>query len=249
MWKYLAAFAVLASPVYAEEFDIPAIPGNGKFSFDVGLGFSAGPSYPGSDEMEFAPWIPLRNAGFGERGKAELDGFVFLPDFGYVGERDTSDEAALAGLDDIDRAYELGGRVNFGYGPLTSYVTSRLGFGGHDGVTGEVGFRYRTDINDRLSIWSGLEVEYGDSEFVGTYFGVSADEASRSSYGEYDAGSGFTKAAAKFSMRYSLNEITALQGEFEYGRLIGDAGDSPIVQDRDQPVIRLGITRNISLNF
>lgn len=249
MLKYVAALAFLATPVCAEEFSIPAIPGNGKFSFDIGLGMTAGPSFPGSDEVEYGLWVPLRNAGFGERGKAELDGFVFLPDFGYVSARDTDDDADLEGLDEIDAAYEIGGRVNFGYGPLTSFVTSRIGFGGHDGVTGDIGFRYRTDVNDRLSIWSGLEVEYGDSEFASTYFGVSAEEAARSRYSEYDVGGGFTKASAKFSVRYSLNEITAIQGELEYGRLIGDAADSPIVQDRDQPVVRIGITRNIALHF
>lgn len=249
MLKHLFALCLLATPLHAEEFNIPAIPGNGNFSFDAGVGVSAAPSYPGSDEMKIGPWVTFRNAGFGERGKAELDGFVLLPSFGYVGERDASDDDALAGLGDIHRAYELGARVNFGYGPLTSYLSARQGFGGHHGITGEVGFRYRTDISDRLTMWSGIEMQYGDSEFGNTYFGVSDAQAASSGYSAYDAGGGFTMASAKFSMRYKLNDITAILGELEYGRLIGDAGDSPLVQDRDQPAIHLGISRNISLRF
>lgn len=249
MLKYLAAIAVLASPVGAEELNYSAFPGNGKFSFDIGLGVKAGPSYPGSDEMDASVWVPLRNVHFGEGDKIRRDGFSFGPDFGYVGERDSSDDDDLAGLDDIDRAIEVGGRVSFVRGPVTSYATSRVGLGGHSGVTGEIGMRYHMDINDRLSLSSGLEVDYGNAEFVDTYFGVSAEEAARSRYSEYDAGGGFSKASAKVSMRYSLSELTSVLGEFEYGRLIGDAADSPIVQDRDQPVIRIGITRNISLNF
>lgn len=116
-------------------------------------------------------------------------------------------------------------------------------------MTGVVGFRYRTPISDRLTLWSGLEMDYGDSEFTNTYFGVTDSEAVSSDYEAYDAGGGFTMASARFSMRYAINDITAILGEVEYSRLIGDAGDSPIVQDRSQPVVRLGISRNIRLNF
>jgi outer membrane protein len=249
MFKIAVIMALLATAAHAEEFNVRAIPGNGNFSFDFGVGVSAGPSYPGSDDIELGPWVTMRNASFGERGKAELDGFAFFPSFGYVGEREAGDDERLRGMEDIDRAYEIGGRMNFGYGHLTSYVTSRVGVGGHDGITGEVGFRYRTDVSDRLSLWSGLEVQYGDSSFTNTYFGVSPEEALASGYDAYDAGGGLTKASAKFSARYSLNEVTAVLGEVEYGRLIGNAADSPLIEDREQPVVRLGISRNFTFNF
>lgn len=249
MLKYLVAACLLAAPAFAEEFNIPAIPGNGKFNFDLGLGAQYEPIYPGSDDQHTIPWLVLKNAGFGEPGQAQLDGFVVLPSFGYTGARDAGDDPHLDGLDDITAAYEVGGRVNFGYGPLTSYVTARQSFGGQHGIVGEVGFRYRTDLNDRLTMWSGIEMLYGNAEYNDTYFGVSDSEAVTSGYDAYDVGSGFTTASAKFSMRYSLNDITSIIGEAEFGRLIGDAADSPLVRDRDQPVLRLGITRNISLNF
>jgi outer membrane protein len=249
MLKYAVILALLAPAAFAEEFSVPAIPGNGKFSFDFGVGISAGPSYPGSDDIELGPWVTMRNASFGEPGKAELDGFAFFPSFGYVGERKAEDDGHLTGMDDIDRAYELGGRVNYGFGHMTSYVTTRVGFGGHDGITGEVGFRYRTDISDRLTLWSGLEAQYGNGSYNETYFGVSPHEALASGFEAYDPNGGVTKASAKFSARYSLNEVTAVLGEVEYGRLVGAAGDSPLVEDRTQPVVRLGISRNFSFNF
>lgn len=249
--KHLLALALLAAPLATAASAQDMSFGNrwGTLSADVGLGVSYGPEYPGSDDNEVGPWGILRNASFGEPGKGELDGFSILPSFGFIGDRDADDHDRLEGLDDISRAYELGLQISYGYGPVTGYARARQGFGGHHGVTGEAGVRYRSVVNDRLTVWSSLEMTYGDSEYADTYFGVSAPEAAASGYREFDAGGGFTKAAAKVSARYSINDKTAILGEVEYGRLLGDAEDSPITEDRDQPVVRLGITRNFSFSF
>lgn len=244
----LALFAAsAATAVSAQDLSL----GNrwGTLSADVGLGVSYGPTYPGADDNKARAWGILRNASFGEPGQGDLGGFSILPTFGLVGERNESDDDSLAGLGDISRAYEVGAQLSYGYGPVNGYLRARQGFGGHHGVTGDLGVRYRSDVSDKLTMWSSLEVSYGDSEFVNTYFGVSADQATTSIYDEYRPGGGFTKATAKVSARYSLGEKTALLGEVEYGRLIGDAADSPLVQDRDQPAVRVGIVRNFSFGF
>ncbi|MFV0303297.1 MAG: MipA/OmpV family protein [Paracoccus sp. (in: a-proteobacteria)] len=221
----------------------------GTLSADIGLGVTYGPKYPGADDSDFGPWGILRNASFGQPGKGDLDGFSILPTFGYVGKRKESDDDSLAGMGDISRAYEVGAQVSYGYGPVNGYLRTRKGFGGHHGVTGELGVRYRSEINDRLTLWSSVEMTYGNSRYVDTYFGVSGSQAARSGYDEYRPDSGFTKASAKVSARYSLTDKTALMGEVEYGRLVGDAADSPLVQDKDQSTVRLGIVRNFSFGF
>ncbi|WVJ74288.1 MipA/OmpV family protein [Paracoccus marcusii] len=99
------------------------------------------------------------------------------PSFGTVGKRESSDDAALTGLDDIDRAYELGLRVSYGAGPVTAYGSVRRGFEGHEGITGEVGAKYRTELSDRVTLWSGAEVVYGNDDFNNTYFGVTPAES------------------------------------------------------------------------
>ena len=65
----------------------------------------------------------------------------------------------------------------------------------------------------------------------------------------YSLGGGFTSAAITFEARYALTEKTALLGEVQYGKLIGDAADSPIVLDEYQPVLRMGIVRRMSFGF
>ena len=237
--------APIAAPVMAQDFGAT---GGRDFSVELGLGVQGKPTYPGADDAEASPWVIWQNAQFGS-SSGEKQGFSISPSLGLVGPRDPDDDAALAGLDDIDRAYEVGGKVSYGAGPVTAYGALRRGFGGHEGLTGEVGATYRTELSDRVTLWSGVELGYGNDKYNDTYFGVSADEAVSSGYPEYSPGGGFNSAAIKFRARYAINDKTAILGEVEYGKLIGDAADSPIVQDDYQPALRLGIVRKFSFGF
>lgn len=219
-----------------------------EFSVDLGVGVDVGPDYPGSDDAEAGPWLIWRNAGFGQPGTNESEGFAISPSFNMVGEREASDNDDLAGMEDIDAAYELGLRVSYGTGPLTAFGSVRKGFEGHEGLTGEVGAKYRTDLSDRLSLWSGLSLGYGDGDYNDTYFGVSAAEAIPGRPA-HDIGGGFNKASISFEARYALTENVAVLGEVEYGKLIGDAADSPVVWDEYQPALKLGIVRRFSFGF
>lgn len=246
--KPLLALAVLAASAatgaHAQDFGFAGR----EFSVDLGVGVDAGPEYPGSDDAEAGPWLIWRNAGFGRPGTNESEGFAISPSFGTVGERDASDNDDLAGMDDIDRAYELGLKVSYGAGPLTAFGSVRKGFDGHEGLTGEIGARYRTDLAERVSLWSGLSLGYGDGDYNDTYFGVSEAEAVPGRPA-YDVGGGFNKASITFEARYALTDTLAILGEVEYGKLIGDAADSPVVQDEYQPALRLGIVRRFSFGF
>lgn len=219
------------------------------FSLDLGLGVTGRSTYPGSDDAEAAPWLIWRNAGFGDAANPDAaQGFALSPAFRSIGKREASDDASLAGMPDIDNAYEFGLRASYGSGALTTYGAVRRGFDGHEGFVGEIGAKYRTDLSDRVTLWSGFELGYGDSEFTNTYFGVTPDQAT-AGRPAYSLGGGFTSAAITFEARYALTEKTSLLGEVQYGKLIGDAADSPVVQDEYQPVLRLGIVRRMSFGF
>ncbi len=241
----LAILAVSAATgAFAQDFGFAGR----EFSVDLGVGVNVGPDYPGSDDAEAGPWLIWDNAGFSQPGSDLREGFAISPSFGTVGERNADDNDDLAGMKDIDRAYELGLKVSYGAGPLTAFGSVRKGFDGHEGLTGEVGAKYRTDLSDRLTLWSGLSLGYGDGDYNETYFGVTPEEAA-AGRPAYDIGGGFNKAAITFEARYALTENVAVLGEVEYGKLIGDAGDSPVVQDEYQPALRLGIVRKFSFGF
>ncbi|MDO5656827.1 MAG: MipA/OmpV family protein [Paracoccus sp. (in: a-proteobacteria)] len=209
----------------------------------IGIGVKHEPRYPGSDRMSASPWITIRN------DEARAQGFSIAPSLGYVGPRKPSDHTDLEGLDNISRAFEVGGRVSYTLGDVTAYATARQGLGGHSGISGETGLRYRMEATPELTLWAGIEADYGNASFNRTYFGVSADEAARSRFSEHDPGAGFNSAGVSLTARYDMNPNWALLGTAKISRLIGDAGDSPIVQERVQSSVGLGVVRNIHFGF
>ena len=65
----------------------------------------------------------------------------------------------------------------------------------------------------------------------------------------YNPGGGFYEANVNVEARYMLNENWAVLGRATYGRLLGDAADSPLVQDKNQPEISVGIVRHLNFKF
>ncbi|SMO66719.1 MipA/OmpV family protein [Paracoccus laeviglucosivorans] len=233
----------LAAPAVAQSFlDVDQV------SLDAGIGASYSPEYMGSGDNNASPWFILKNVTLGTP-EGEKQGFSFIPSLRYMGDRDSSDYDRLQGLDDIDRAGELGLRVNYVTGPFTSYGAVRKGFGGHDGVVGEIGTKYRFEPNDKLTLWTGAELELGDDKFTGTYFGVSDSEAVSSGYSAYDPDGGPYRANISLEARYMLTPDTSLLGKVTYGRLMGDAADSPIVEEKGQPSISIGVARRLNFRF
>ncbi len=218
------------------------------FAFDGGLGVSYGPEYPGSEGGKASPWIILRNGGFIDNDGQPRQGFSILPSFGLEGERKASDSDHLTGTEDIDTAYEVGLNLRYDIGALRTFGTVRRGFGGHEGLTGEVGAKYRTDLSDRVTLWSGLQLGYGDGDYNDTYFGVTPAEAIPGRPA-YDLGGGFNSAAITFEARYAVTDTVAVLGEVRYGKLIGDAADSPLVQEEYQPSLRIGVVHRFSFGF
>lgn len=217
-------------------------------SFDAGLGLSYDPEYPGASDNDVSPWFILRNLTLGTP-EGEKQGFAIIPSFGYMGKREAGDYNELQGLEDLDPAVEMGVRVNYVTGPFTSYGSVRKGFGGHDGVTGEIGTKFRYIANDKLTLWTGAELELGDDNFTDTYFGVTGSEAAASNFSAYDPSGGAYAANVSVEARYMLTPDTSLMGKITYGRLLGDAGDSPIVQEKNQPSISIGVARRLNFSF
>lgn len=243
----IAFAATAAAPALAQDVMIPQVK---SVQFDVAVGAWAHPTYIGSDEHETGPWLSLRNLSINGAADGDLKyGFSLTPNFDTVGDRDGDDDDRLDGLDDISRAYEAGLKLSYRAGETTFYGTMRKGFGGHHGIVGEIGTRYRQDVNERFTFWAGAELKGGDSKFTDTYFGVSDAELVSSGYRAYNPGGGFYEANVNVEARYMLNENWAVLGRATYGRLLGDAADLPLVQDKNQPEISVGIVRHLNFKF
>ncbi|MHA7866663.1 MAG: MipA/OmpV family protein [Salipiger thiooxidans] len=229
------------------------------FVFSLRGGAGMKPKYLGSDDYEVTPDLGFRlhrftlseglDYGSGDAWN-DFRGWDFHGSFDYIGRRDSSDDDALRGMDDIDPAYELG--FGFGYTDENYNVYSdfRRGFGGHEGWTAEAGLDLIARPTREWRLSMGPRLYWGSDEFADTYFGVSSSEAT-ADRPAYDPDGGLLGGGAEFVARYQLNDDWGLEGGVTWRKFMNDALDSPIVDSgaEDQWTIRFGVIRVVRMNF
>ncbi|GLT09445.1 MipA/OmpV family protein [Sulfitobacter sp. PR48] len=246
----LAAATLTAMPATAQER---------SFNFALRGGVSAAPSYPGADDFTIGPdigftfgaltWGPV-NTGNGVRAIPD-NGFALRGAFKYVGSRDVADNPELAGLGDIDAAVELGLGLIYRETNWQVFGEVRHGFGGHHGVTGALGGDLIFRPNERLTIMAGPRVNFGNTEYAQTYFGVTPAQSGASAFAPFAAEGGVLGAGVTVEAIYALDDRWALEGALAYERLQNSAADSPITAagSDDQWTLRFGVSRVFDWRF
>jgi outer membrane scaffolding protein for murein synthesis (MipA/OmpV family) len=77
-------------------------------------------------------------------------------------------------------------------------------------------------------------------------FGISGGDPDRSGLDTHDADEGFKNASVSGSLTYQLSQKLSLTGLAAFSRLLGDAEDSPIVDDQGSANQLLG---GVLLNY
>lgn len=210
-----------------------------EWRFTIGGGGLFAPTYLGSNNYELDP-LPILDIRYRDRvflSTRDGLGANLLPRgnwragpvLKYRHGRDQDDDAALHGLGDVDPAGEIGGFVHYDLRPFTMGAEVRQGFGGHEGMIGDLFFTWTTLFNDRTQLSLGPKVTLGSSDFTESYFGIDANQAARSGYQRYEADGIFVSYGLGASLTYQLGDGWALGGFAGVDRLEGDAADSPIV--------------------
>ena len=65
-----------------------------------------------------------------------------------------------------------------------------------------------------------------------SYFGVSSAQSEKSGLSPFDAGGGFKNVGITLGLDYVFTDSIGIGGRAQYKRLVGDAADSPIVDDK-----------------
>ncbi len=228
------------------------------FTFSLRGGVEVRPDYFGSESYGVGP-----DLGFGF-GALELPGGFAIGtpgaqpfqegrfvrgSFRYIGERSADDHPELAGLEDVERALELG--VGLGYvGPdWRVFGDLRYGVMGHSSFVGELGFDALFRVSDNLLIHAGPRVDLASSRFARTYFGVTEAEAGASGLDAFQPSGGVVSVGLEVGMRYAFNDRWALVGTASWDRLQDDAARSPITRQgsEDQFGVSLGLSRSFQL--
>jgi outer membrane protein len=224
---------------------------------EIGAGASMRPAYEGAKDYKFTPtgfgtlhylWLP----GFGEvKGARPTEGFAFGPSFRYVPKRESNDYAAIRGLDDIDAAFELGGRFSYTFGWFRPWVAVRYGLGGHHGIVGEAGLDVVLRPTEATEFTFGPRTSFANREYMQTYLGVTPLESARSGLAVYSPAGGFKGVGAEAIGRYQFTPQWAVIGSVAYERLIGDAADSPIAKtgSENQFTAKLGLSYRFGLKL
>jgi len=87
-----------------------------------------------------------------------------------------------------------------------------------------------------LTLTPALSVRYGDSKCMAAWFGVSPAQSQPSGLPAFDASSGLTSSRALLGARYQLNARVSLNLFTGVVFLLGDAADSPIVEEDTQAI-------------
>lgn len=243
------AAAALAQQPVGGPGDAPANGARGKdWDIRAGVGALYQPDYEGSDDYEVSPlpmlMINYRDLVFlrgptlgvnaftwqGERAGSKLQ---IGPLLRYQFGRDEGDNDALRGMGDIDGSFEIGGFINYGLGPWSAGLTLFQDVSGsHDGLTAKLSAGHRLPLGPQLMLRSEISAAWASDDYVATFFGVTAAQSTRSGMRQYAPEAGFKDVGISFNLDYKLTESWGLTGQVAYKRLLSDAADSPLVEDR-----------------
>lgn len=235
----VAAAALCATPAFAQsdepDDDRPLI-----ISFGAGVQFT--PEFPGSDELKIGPLFTggARREGDPIPARGPDDGFGFSltgrggpveigPMIAFQAKRDDDDAGAAIG--DVDFAFEPGVFVNLNVSEtLRLRAEARRGFGGHEGWQADLGIDHFMRPADNIVLSIGPRLRLADEEYFQTYYGQSPAQALASGLPAYSPGGGVRAVGVVGGLTHEFSRNFGVYAYAQYDRLIGDAKDSPIVQ-------------------
>ncbi|KZD09513.1 MipA/OmpV family protein [Oceanibaculum pacificum] len=241
------ALSALSSVAFAQQ---PGQQPPGKSNWDIRLGGGGlvQPDYEGSDdyEIELIPLLMvnyrdlvfLRGPTLGAnvftlQGPGPGDVLQIGPLAHYRSGRDQDDNDDLRGMGDIDGAIELGGFITYSTGPWSAGLTVLSDVSdSHDGLMAELSAGHRLSLGPKLMLRSEISATWADDDYTQAFYGVTASQAMRSGMPQYQAESGFKDAGITLDLDYRVTENWSVTGRLGYKRILGDAADSPLVQDR-----------------
>lgn len=217
-----------------------------EYGVSLGGGAAMTPTYEGSNRytLEPAPVIDIRyrdlaflslGDGLGVnliRGDTYRAGIAVGYDIG----RDQHLNQRLNGLGNIDPSAVPRVFAEIGLLPLVLTFDLRHSIGGPQGLIGDIGLYVPVVGREDLVAFVGPSVTFADAHYMQSYFGISTAQsmASRSHFPIYQAQGGLKDATLGATVIYHFTEKVFTDVSATWERLTDSAGNSPIVQDRDQ---------------
>jgi outer membrane protein len=255
-----------ASPAAAE-------PEAGR-SITLGGSVIVKPKYEGSDEHEYIP-IPIIVPRFSDTPGEDQStfkkfrkrvNFRGLDDIrirvlggerlqlgavtGYITNRDQNDGDQLRGWGDVEGGLVLGAYSGFSVGAIQfdAAILEKV-TGDESGFEMRFGVETTQQLTERTTVVARIGTTFGSEDYMQTYFGVTPTQAARSKAGlpVYFADAGIKDVFLAVGATVDLNDRWLLKAGGRYGRLLGEAADSPVIETENQlsGVLGLGYRFNL----
>jgi MipA family protein len=226
-----------------------------KFSMGAGLGLS--PDYEGSDDYTGVPMLYANAVWSGDR-YVKLTGsklsanivsheiFKFGPVANYRFGRDDAnsvDDSKVKKMDQVDDSFELGVFAGMEIDNWTFMVEALHDVSdGHDGFVLTLSGGYTWQVNNSWTLSLGASTSYADDDYMSSFFDVDLRDSQRSGLNMYDADSGLKDVGCNFVAVYKWSDEWSLRTSGGFTRLLDEAEDSPVVDDRgDENQVHLGV--------
>ncbi len=262
----VTAAVVSPSPAAAE-------PEAGR-SVTLGAAAIVKPKYEGSDEHEYIP-IPIIIPRLSESPDEDPSAFKSfrkrvsfrgLDDIrirvlggerlqfgavtGYITDRDQNDGDQLRGWGNVEGGLVLGAYSGFSMGAFEfdAAILEKV-TGDESGFEMRFGVETTRQLTERTTVVARLGTTLASEEYMQTYFGVTASQAARSRAGVpvYTPDAGIKDVYFELGGTVDLTDRWLLKAGGRYGRLLGDAADSPVVEAENQLSGVLGLGYRFSL--
>jgi MipA family protein len=236
------AIALIAPVAMSQEIGPPLDAPMSK-PFELSLGAIAGtrPAYLGSDDRKsFA--LPIVAARWSNGWFAGTTGIGYRSTLApnlTVGARLSFDlgrkesySSDLAGMGDIKARALLGTFASYRIGQGLA-LTSSLNYGSgnnKDGLTGDVGLRAQIPLGGAHRLMASTSLGFANSAFMQSQFGVTAAQATTTTYQAYMPNAGLRDLSINLGYGYMVSQNTTLQIMINARTLLGDAKDSPLTR-------------------
>jgi outer membrane scaffolding protein for murein synthesis (MipA/OmpV family) len=237
-----------ADPALARDPDLFGLAGT---PWQVGGFVFVTPKYEGAKSYDVFGFPFVAPAGFGQgdspvdiRGADDVrfrllatQGFEAGPLLGYRFGRDQDDAAQLRGLGDIDGGLVAGAYAGYRAGPWFFSASYHHQVTGDDDTGGlmRLAIDHTWRLNPQTTLVTSLGTAYASSDYMETYFGVSAAQAAASAAAganlpPYNTSAGFKDVGIGATATVELDPRWTLYLTGRYTRLIGDAADSLVIE-------------------
>jgi outer membrane scaffolding protein for murein synthesis (MipA/OmpV family) len=219
--------------------------------FNIGAGALIEPNYEGAKRYEVLPSgvvdIRYKDIAFlsdGEglginivRGTSYRAGLAFSYDLG----RGNTDDPRLRSLQTIGFTPEFKLFAEYFFLPFVLTGDVRQGLVGHQGLIADFGAYVPVPLGSSLYLFAGPTVSLANGKYMKAYFGVTPAEAANSPLRPYSPTGGAKDVGFGLSAAYLLTDNWIIVANSAYERLLGQAGNSPIVEDKSQFTVDLNL--------